>query len=293
MPDENGKISLDAKLVLEGITGESDEVKALTALRYSILPPPIAELCPEWASKGVVDPPQTLTSEERVQFEETLKREIDAQGGVVVLNEGVALTGTVPTPYREVPREIAVSIGGSFVRRISREMDFSKLDFGWLPLEEYSDFRGRQYLVDGKTLRTERAEPKILDTATFVSALIQLRDRVPSHLELLIFSDPVIKASDETTTIKVVFVFTREMHETALNRPQWLVEILDQKFHKVARTIKTPQKFDTNISYRLTRNDKWQAIKKETLHSVEEGEEHWDTIETLVGEPFHVPPGNL
>jgi hypothetical protein len=276
MPDENGKISLDAKLVLEGITKEPDEVKALTALMHPVVPPPIAELCPEWASRGVVDPPKTLTDEERVQFEDSLKREIDAQGGIVVPNEGIVITGTV--------------MGIHFVRETSRERDFSKLDFGWLPLERYSDFRGRQYMLDGKTLKTERTEPKVIDTATFVSALIQIRDRVSSHLELLVFSDPVVKASDETTTINVVFVFTREMPEAALNRPQWLVEILDQKFHKVARSIKAPRKLDTSISHRLTRNGDWQALKKETTHCVDEEGEHWDTIETLVGESFHVPP---
>ena len=281
MSDESEKITLDAKLVLEGITGESDEVKALTTLCYPTLPPPIAELCPEWASKGVVDPPRILTDEERVQFNEGLKREVGAQGGVVVPNEGVVLTGTVPTPYREVPK--------SSVRRTSRERDFSKLDFGWLPLEEYSDFRGRQYMSDGKTLRTERSEPRILDTATFVSALIQLRDRVPSHLELLVFSDPVVKASDETTTIKVVFVFTREMHETALNRPQWLVDILDQEFHKVARTFKTPQKLATNISHRLTRDGGWQAIRKEETVIFRDDEEESTSTEEKVGEPFQTP----
>jgi len=285
MPDENGKIMLDVKLVLEGITGESDEVKALTALCYPAVPPPIAELCPQWASKGVVDPHQTLTDEEKVPFKD-LKRELEAQGGVIVPNEGVALTGTVPTPYREVPKEIVVGMGTSFVRRTSQERDFSKLDFGWLPLEEYSDFRGRQYTSDGKTLRTERAEPRVLDTATFVSALIQLRDRVPSHLELLIFSDPVVKASDETTTIKVVFVFTREMHETALNRPQWLVEILDQELHKVARTIKTPRK---SATHRLTKDGAWQVIGKEETVIFIDGEEESTSTEEKVGEPFQTP----
>jgi hypothetical protein len=285
MLEENGTITLDAKLVLKGITGESDEVKALTILCHPVAPPPIAELCPEWASKGVVDPPQTLTDEERASFNESLERELEAQGGVVVPNEGVILTGTVSGPYKE-------SIcGTSFVRRTSRERDFSKLDFGWLPLEEYAEFRGRQYTADGKTLRTERAEPRVLDTATFVSALVQLRDRVPGHLELLIFSDPVVKASDETTTIKVVFVLTREMHETALNRPQWLVEILDQEFHKVARTFKTPQKLDMNISHRLTKDGGWQALRKmEEVVDEGDGEDPIITsTEEKVGEPFQTP----
>lgn len=264
--DDKVQVTLEARVLLEAITGIPDEVQALDAVIN-----PDLEVAPSTSP----DLLRALTPEESRAWTNTIKQEVAAQVSTVVPREGVCLTTSVGTqPFKET------------VINEFRTQTISNLDFGWLPLEEYPYFQERQYVIDGTTL-SERAEPVILDTATFVSAIIQLRSRIPGYLELLIFSDPVVKASDDTTTIKAVFVVTRNMPRTALNRPQWLVEVLNQKTHKVRRCIKPLQHTDMSLSSRLTREGDWQSIRRESRDPG--GEVVILPIEEKVGDPFPTP----
>lgn len=260
--DDKIQVTLDARVLLEAITGIPNEVQALSAL----INPGFYPIDTKESQK--------LTPEEGRAWTNAIKREMAMQEGTLVPSEGVFLATPVGLPYNKE----------------GKLQTASNLDFGWLPLEKYTDFQERQYTLEG-ILETKRAESLVLDTATFVSAITQLRARDPKFLELLVFSDPVIKAEDETTTIKVVFVFTRELPKTALNRPQWLMDLLNQKIHKVRRTIRTLKPSMTSLSHRLTKEDTWQAIKREfvTLEDPNGGDPDVNSTEEKVGEPFPMP----